>query len=410
MQSTNVYALLTPIVLVFILLEIVVCRVFRKNYISFSESVANFGTQIGNQTVNVLMAVGVYVSYGWLYDNFRIFTIELNWFTFILLFLGIDFIFYWVHRWGHKINIFWAAHSPHHSAEEMNFIVSLRTGITQRLLYFMFFWVMTIVGFHPVDIYLIVGIHVAVGFIYHTEFVGKLWRPIEFIFTTPSHHRVHHGVNLRYLDKNYGEFLIIWDRIFGTFEEENEKPAYGMLDHPRTTNPILINFHFYIVLWRYAVAAPFWWDKIRIWFMPSGWIPRGLERKEKPNITVENQIKFRPEMFPNGKIYLTLQVLLGIAWMLGVISNVYDWSTGEKWIGAAILWWQIVNWSGILESKPWLVYSETLRNLVALFAVIVFNQLYQPNILLVGIITIALFSIVWTNLYFRQLPQKLVLA
>jgi alkylglycerol monooxygenase len=404
----NVYAVLTPIVLIFILLEIAACWVCRKKYISFSESVANFGAQIGTQTVNVLIGVGVYFVYGWLYENFRVLTIELNWLTFLILFAGIDFIFYWVHRWGHEINLFWAIHSPHHSSEEMNLIIALRTGITQRLLYFMFFWVMTIIGFHPVDIYLVVGIHVFTGFFYHTEFVGKLWRPIEYFFVTPSHHRVHHAVNRQYLDKNYGEFFIIWDRVFGTFAEETEKPAYGILDHPKSCNPIMINFHYFIILWKQAVAAPFWWDKIRIWLMPAGWTPRGLEKPEKPDITLENQIKYRPEMFPYAKIYLTLQVLLGIAWMLGVISNTYGWSTGEKWIGAGLLWWQIVNWSGILESKSWLWHSEILRNLTALLAVIIFNEIYQPSALLVGLILISVFSIFWTLAYFRQKTTQMI--
>ena len=164
-------------------------------------------------------------------------------------------------------------------------------------------------GFQPVHIYTVVGIHLFIAFLHHTEFIPKLWKPIEFLFTTPSHHRVHHGVNLKYLDKNYGEFLIIWDRMFGTFEEEQEKVAYGILDHPKTWNPIYINFHFYIILWKHAVAAPYWWDKIRIWFMPAGWVPRGIQRKELPNINTENQVKFRPQMFANARIYMILQVI-----------------------------------------------------------------------------------------------------
>ncbi len=406
MQATNVYAFLTPIVLVFILIEIVACWIFKKKFISFSESVASFGTQMGNQTTNVLMAVSVYYAYGLIWDNFRLLTIPLNWWTFILLFLAIDFIFYWVHRWGHEINIGWAAHNPHHTAQEMNLIVALRTGITQRLLYFSFFWVMAVIGFHPIDIYAVVGLHVFIGFFNHTEFVRKVWKPIEYLFSTPSNHRVHHGLNQQYLDKNYGEFLIIWDRIFGTYIEEKEKPIYGMLHHPNSLNTIYLNFHYYIVLWKYAVAAPFWWDKIRIWVMPNGWIPRGLEEIK----VVENPPKYAPEMFANSKPYLTVQVILGIALMLGIISNVFGWTTGEKWICAGLLWWQIVNWSGILESKSWLWHSEILRSLATLLAVIAFNEIYQPSALLFGVLAIALFSIIWTLVYFRPKTAQMVIA
>ncbi|MBX7172144.1 MAG: sterol desaturase family protein [Pyrinomonadaceae bacterium] len=399
MQETNVYFYITPIALIFIVLEIAACFVLKRNYIIFTEAIANFGTQLGNQTTNVLVMLGVYVVYGWLWENFRIWTIPVTWWSSILLLLGVDFVFYWVHRWGHEINILWAAHSPHHSAEEMNFFVALRASVTQRLCSFLFFWVLTIIGFTPAHIYTLVAIHLFIAFLHHTELIPKLWKPIEFLFTTPSHHRVHHGVNLQYLDKNYGEFLIIWDRMFGTFEEEQEKVAYGILDHPQTWNPIIINFHFYIVLWKYAVAAPFWWDKIRIWFMPAGWIPRGLEQKGKPSITAENQIKFRPQMFDKAKVYLVLQVILGIVLMIGIISNLYNWSTAEKWLGAGLLWWQIINWSGILERKSWLWISETLRNIVTSLLIISFFENYSNWF--PAIITTALFCIVWTIIFFR---------
>lgn len=409
MQETNVYAYLTPIALVFILLEVFFCWLYQRRYISFSEAVANFGTALGNQTMNVLVAAGVYVAYGWLWDNFRIFTIELNWWTFILLLLGVDFVFYWVHRWGHAINIMWAAHSPHHSAEEMNFFVALRASVTQRLCSFLFFWVLVIIGFKPFDIYMMAGLHLFIAFLHHTEFVGKLgW--FEKYFTTPSHHRVHHGVNEQYLDKNFGEFLIIWDKIFGSFEEEKEKVVYGILEHPKSWNPITINFHFYRILWNYAVAAPFWWDKLRVWFMPAGWIPRGLPPKEKPVITAENQVRFRPEMFAHSKIYLIVQVVLGIALMMGVISNLYKWSTAAKWLAAFLLWWQIINWSGILEAKRWTQASENLRIFVTTFAVLAFSEIYQPSVLLFALFAAALFSLAWTNIYFRPNSPKLVTA
>ena len=408
MTEINIYAYITPIALFFISLEIILCWYYKKTYITFSEAVANFGTQLGNQTTNVLVMIGVFYAYGYLWENFRIFTIPINWWTSILLLLCVDFVFYWIHRWGHEINILWAAHSPHHSAEEMNFFVALRASVTQRLSSFLFFWVLTIIGFQPIHLYTVVGIHLFIAFLHHTELIRKLWRPIEYIFTTPSHHRVHHGVNPQYLDKNFGEFLILWDRMFGSFEEEQEDIAYGILDPPKTWNPIYINFHFYIVLWKYAVAAPFWWDKIRIWFMPAGWIPRGLEKKEKPIITTKNHIKFRPNMFAMAKPYLVLQVVLGILLMMGIISNIFEWSIAIKWIAAALLWWQIINWSGILEAKNWLWISESVRIAFTSFAVILFIGIFRSPAIFATIITIAIFSMFWTLMFFR--PKRETLA
>lgn len=409
-METNIYVYLTPLALVFIALEMFFSWYYRKGYISFQEAVANFGTALGNQTMNVLVAAGVYVVYGYLWENFRIFTIELNFWTFILLLLGVDFVFYWVHRWGHAINIMWAAHSPHHSAEEMNFFVALRASVTQRLTSFLFFWVLTIVGFHPAHIYMMAGIHLFIAFLHHTEFIPKLWRPIELIFTTPSHHRVHHGVNFKYLDKNFGEFLIIWDRVFGSFEEEQEKVVYGIYDHPGSWNPIAINFHYYVVLWKLAVAAPFWWDKVRIWFMPTGWRPRGLEAPPKEEITTANQIRFRPPMFELSKPYLAVQVIAGIVLMMGVISDLYGWSTSVKWAGAFLLWWQIVNWSGILEGKRWLWISEVMRLSVSFvfFSAFAASGAYYAILAAVGIYSLV--SAFWTLVFFRPGASRLSFA
>lgn len=409
MQDTNIYTYLTPIALFFVLIEVALVLIYKRDYMSFPEAVANFGTALANQTVNVLVAAGVYLVYGYLWENYRVFTLELNWWTFILLLLGIDFIFYWVHRWGHAINIMWAAHSPHHSAEEMNFMVALRASVTQRFCSFLFFWPLALIGFQPLHIYMMAGIHLFIAFLHHTEFIGKLgW--FEKYFTTPSHHRVHHGVNLRYLDKNFGEFLIIWDKMFGSFAEEREKVVYGIYDHPNSWNPVRINFHFFIVLWRYAVAAPFWWDKIRVWFMPAGWRPRGLPQKEMVEITRENQIKFRPPMFDKSRAYLIIQLVVGIFLMMGVISNLMAWNTPQRWLGAGLLWWHVINWSGILEAKPWLWISENSRIIATLYAIIAFNQLYQPTAMLFAVIAVSLFSFVWTNLYFRPSSPKLATA
>ncbi len=402
-MNSNIYALLTPIALGFILIEMALCWYYKKRYISFQEAVANFGTALGNQTMNVLVAAGVYIMYGWLWKNYRLIdNIEMNVISFLLLLLSIDFIFYWVHRWGHQINIMWAAHSPHHSAEEMNFFVALRASVTQRLFSFLFFWPLTIIGFRPIDIYTMTGLHLFISFLHHTEFIPKLWRWIEFIFTTPSHHRVHHGINFAYLDKNYGEFLIIWDRMFGSYAEEEEKVIYGMYNPPKTWNPITINFHYYLLLWKDAVAAPYWSDKFKIWFMPLGWRPQGLPAKPPlKEVTEQNQVRFTTSMFTGAKPYLIVHIILGVALMMMVISPSSPWSTAERWIGSFLLWHMIINWSGIMESKEWLCSSETLRLTITCSLLIYFNgqSLHDPINLLW--ISLSVLSIFWVSTLFK---------
>jgi alkylglycerol monooxygenase len=395
----NVYALLTPIAIFFVLLEIAACFVFRKNYINFQEAIANFGTALGNQTVNLLVAAGVYEVYGYLHMHYRIAgPLEMNVVNFLLLLLGIDFIFYWVHRWGHELKIMWAAHSPHHSAEEMNFFVALRASVTQRLFSFLFFWPLTLVGFTPFDIYTMTALHLFISFLHHTEFIPKLWRPIEFVFTTPSHHRVHHGANYQYLDKNFGEFLIIWDRMFGTFAEEKEKIVYGMYNHPQSFNPIKINFHYYVVIFNEMLKAKRWWDKLRIWFMPLSWSPEGT-KPLPPEITVQNQKRYQSVMFDGAKTYLVIHAALTAILMLLVISPKSPLAYEMKWVGAILLWHSIINWAGILESKRWLLPSEMARLVLTVaFVAQITNQL--PVLAAVG--GVALLSAFWCARFFRQ--------
>lgn len=397
----NVYAWITPLALLFVLIEVGVEYYYKKGYISFAEAITNFGTAIANQTMNVLLAVGVYHIYGFLHDNYAPFSIELNVYTFILLLLGLDFIFYWVHRWGHEINILWAAHSPHHSAEEMNFCVALRASVTQRLVSFLFFWPLTLIGFKPMDIYMMSAIHLFISFLHHTEYIRKLGF-IELIFTTPSHHRVHHGVNFRYLDKNYGEFLIIWDKLFGSFAPETEKVVYGMYSPPCSWNPITINFHYFTILWKEAVAAPRWVDKFKIWFMPLTWRPEGLPPKPAlVEITTQNQIRYSTEMFAMARPYLIAHLALGLALMMLVIQQNSPWTVGQRCAGAGLLWFMIINWAGILEKNTWLKWAETLRLFVTAALVVWFSNLYENVYFLSAVLVLLLGSLAWVWRFFR---------
>jgi hypothetical protein len=213
---------------------------------------------------------------------------------------------------------------------------------------------------------------------------------------------VHHGVNFQYLDKNYAELLIIWDRLFGTFEEEDEKVVYGMYGGPESWNPIKINFHYYIQLWKVAVAAPYWSDKIKIWFKPLTWQPRGMpEYVPNDEITTENQVRFQTIMFPKAKIYITLHMILCLGLMVFIITAGLGWTTLEKWIGTAILWHTIVNLSGILESKAWLYISEIMRLVFLAAIILLFNDWYLNPIYIGPIVGIALVSMYWTHRYFR---------
>ncbi|MCL4112522.1 UNVERIFIED_CONTAM: hypothetical protein GTU68_061029 [Idotea baltica] len=228
---------------------------------------------------------------------------------------------------------------PHHSSEEMNLSVGIRASFTQRL--FQAFW-------------------------HHTRVIKRLgW--FEKFFVTPSHHRVHHGVNPQYLDKNFSEFLIIWDKIFGTYAPEEEEICYGLTHPPRTWDPIYINFQYWKQLWDDAVAAPFWWDKIRLWFMPLGWRPRGLEQVDKDKrigYSLSEQVKYKSQQFRGTKPYLISQLVLGMVVMFVTINMKFPLAALDRILLSATLFFMIINWGGLLMARSWSIPSEIIRLLV----------------------------------------------
>jgi alkylglycerol monooxygenase len=357
----NIYSLLTPIALTLVFIELVYIKMTKKNFVTFQDSIGSFSTAIGNQLVNIAVAAAMLKGYGYLHDNYALLKIEVNIPNFLILLLSIDFIFYWFHRAGHSINIFWAAHSPHHSAEEMNLIVALRASITQRLFSFSFFWPLALIGFQPGFIYGVVGIHLILGYWHHTRTIGKLgW--FEKYFNTPSHHRVHHGTNEQYLDKNYAEVLIVWDKLFGTFAEEREEVSYGILRHPESWNPITINFHFWGLLWRDCLETKSWKDKVRLWFMPLGWRPADVSYREPvKSYKVGERTKFQTTMLPNSKIYLVLQLVLNTLLMVFVMSVKCPLLWQEKLVMSTLIWAGLIGISAVMESKKWTLPFELTR-------------------------------------------------
>jgi alkylglycerol monooxygenase len=370
----NVYAYITPIVLLLLLIEVLVSVIGKKKLYTFQDTVANIGTGIGNQCVNLAVVFLVMKWYGWLWQ-FAPWQVPVTWYYVILLLLIQDFVFYWFHRIGHTLNIFWAAHMPHHSSEEMNLSVGVRASFTQRLFQFLFFdWVLVLMGFSPDMVYAVAGIHLLIAYWHHTRLINKLgW--IEKVFVTPSHHRVHHGVNPQYLDKNFSEFLIIWDRMFGTYAPEEEEVCYGLTHPPRTWDPIYINIQFWKQLVEDCIAAPFWWDKVRIWFMPLGWRPRGLEdpneEKKRVGYNKSEQIKYQSRQFKGLRPYLIVQIVLALAVLMITTNLKLPLAVEDRVLLSVGIFMMIIAWGGLMRARHWAGLLEILR-IVVMAASLVF--------------------------------------
>jgi sterol desaturase/sphingolipid hydroxylase (fatty acid hydroxylase superfamily) len=195
-----------------------------------------------------------------------------TWWFWVLLIVGLDFCYYWSHRFVHRVNIGWAAHQAHHSSEYMDFATALRQKWNPWFDFF--FWLpLPLLGFAPWALYVSFSINLIYQFFTHTEMIGKLPRPIELIFNTPSHHRVHHGSDPEYLDKNYAGILIIFDRLFGTFQPELHKPTYGLTKPVETYNLVTLEYGAFAEIMRSVRAANGVRDKLGYLFGPPGWEP-----------------------------------------------------------------------------------------------------------------------------------------
>lgn len=194
------------------------------------------------------------------------------WWTWALAILGVDFLFYWAHRTAHRVRLVWATHQAHHSSEYFNFSTALRQKWNNA--HELVLWVpLPLLGFPPALVFFGFSVSLVYQFFVHTERVDRLWRPIEMVMNTPSHHRVHHGCDPEYLDRNYGGILIVWDRVFGTFQEEGRRPTYGLTTSVDTFNVWRLETHEYAAIVRDVRAAETWREKVGYVWGPPGWRP-----------------------------------------------------------------------------------------------------------------------------------------
>ena len=204
-----------------------------------------------------------------------------GWPWWLLLFFLDDFTYYWFHRGNHEVRLMWAGHVSHHNSQYYNLGTALRQGVGERVIKYFFWCPLALLGFHPLMIVTMMSISLIYQYWLHTQAVSRLPNWIEFIFNTPSHHRVHHGSNVRYLDRNHAATLIIWDRLFGTFSEESkEEPVvYGLTRNIETHNVFRVSFDEYRAMWRDIRRAPGWGDKLRYLFMAPGWSHDGPDKR-----------------------------------------------------------------------------------------------------------------------------------
>tara|TARA_B100000900_G_scaffold300980_1_gene259544 strand:+ start:2353 stop:3195 length:843 start_codon:yes stop_codon:yes gene_type:complete len=243
MTDIDLYTFGFPIIVAMIIAETIYSKINNLSLYKLNDSMAGFGLLAGNIVVNIGTKGAILFFYFYLYE-FRIFTINdliSTTAVWILTFVAIDFVYYWYHRFSHRVRFMWAVHMNHHSSEEMNFTVALRQAWFGPITKVPFFFILPIIGFDPL-ITALAGVAATLwGVTGHTQVIKTLG-PLEYILVTPSSHRVHHGSNPEYIDKNYGNMFIVWDRLFGTFAKEESKVIFGITENVKTYNPVKITF------------------------------------------------------------------------------------------------------------------------------------------------------------------------
>ena len=278
----------TPVIFLLVFLEWVLSLYHNKKAYDKRDFFAALTIGLVSAGINALIKVFIFGIIIFFY-NLVPWKIPPTWWSFALCIVAIDFARYWAHRISHEQRFWWATHVTHHNSRKYNFSVSFRTGWTQPIK-FIFFIPVIMMGFHPLVFFICHQLAVLYQFWIHTEMINKLPASIEYIFVTPSHHRVHHASDAHYLDKNYGSTFIIWDRMFGTFTPEVERPNYGITKNVDTYNPIYLVFHEFIDIYNDILKAE---NPKEVWQILFG--KPGDEVIKKRNKPIEKEITNRLE-------------------------------------------------------------------------------------------------------------------
>jgi sterol desaturase/sphingolipid hydroxylase (fatty acid hydroxylase superfamily) len=367
----DLIALAIPFFLLALLLELAVDRyrgsgLYRANDAINSLSAGTLSTTFGYFT-RLLPALmwGIVLQHLAIIDvDLALFDVSMRGLVlWTLAMIAFDLCYYWAHRMGHEISVLWAAHAVHHQSEDYNLSTALRQTSTGFLFSWIFYVPLFVLGM-PIEVFVTVNaLNLIYQFWVHTQLVGKLgW--LDRVFVTPSNHRVHHAQNEAYIDRNYGGIFILWDRLFGTFQEEidDEPVVYGVRKPLASWNPFWANLQVYSYLWFDARRTSRWRDKLGIWFQRTGWRPADVEaRYPKKPAHLESFRKFDPELLPGQRRYILLQFVLAAFGVLWIGSLFAEQGATAVFLPCALLWLTLYSLGLLSEQRPNAVRLELMR-------------------------------------------------
>ena len=410
----NVLLIALPSFMVLILIEILYG--YRKKNINYNlmDTISSLSAGATNMIKNLLGIGFAIISYPYIVAAIALVQLEESIGLYLIAFVCIDFASYWNHRLNHSINIFWNRHVVHHSSEEFNLACALRQSISNNIIGFgaLFLIPAGLFGVPSKIIILLAPLHLFAQFWYHTQHIGKLgW--LEYIFVTPSQHRVHHAINQEYVDKNLSAIFCVWDRLFGTFQEELEAVPciYGSLKPVQTWNPILINFQHNWGLAKDAWYAKNWGDKFKLWFMPTGWRPEDVSHRfPRPKAkSVYEQEKYAPKYATLHKVFAVFQFSSLNVFIYILLISFGEFSITTQLSFGFLIFTTIFGFTSILDGYKWAFFFEIARSFLGLFFIFYCIELSLLEIhfsLYVFLISYFIVSLLLTFWMHNALPER----
>jgi len=383
--NLNPIVLSIPIFFLLIGIELAVERFSHRKLYRLPDTISNLSCGITSQLSGLflkVLAIGVYEI---LYSNFAFFEWERNWVYWVALFFLVDFAYYWAHRMSHEINLFWGGHVVHHQSEEYNLSVALRQSSFQVVWTFAFNLPLALLGFKTLDLALMAALNTLYQFWIHTDTIKKLGF-LEYFLNTPSHHRVHHGRDPKYIDKNHAGSLIIWDKMFGTFQAEEEPPTYGITKPINSWNAVWANFSHYVEMGKDLKRIEKWGDKIKYLFKKPGWLPESLGGyRVAPEVDKDSYKKYETPAPVALHYYVLFQYTLCLIGTGLFLFKQDNFLIGEKVFFAIIISIVVVNCGVLFENKSWVRWAEWLRIIVYSLLLIAFTFIYFWPSVFIGV-------------------------
>ena len=392
-----------PGFMVLMLIEIAYGHYVKNQKYRLFDTLSSLSSGVTNVLKDSLGLALVLVSYPFLASRLAVVEVSNSWLTWVIAFVVIDFAGYWNHRLSHRVNIFWNQHVIHHSSEDFNLACALRQSISNVVGYTAILLLpAALLGVEYSVIAVLAPLHLFGQFWYHTQHIGKLGF-LEYILVTPSQHRVHHAINEQYIDKNLGQIFSVWDRLFGTFQEELDDvpPRYGVLKPAMTYNPLWINFQHAYNLAFDAWHAKRFTDKLRIWFMPTGWRPADVaQRFERPIIEdVYAYEKYDPKSTLLRRVVVFAQFVLAISLLFYFFALFSDLSNTYRLYAGALIFLMVMGYSSLMDGSRWALAFEALRIAFViglyLWSPAFFDALGLPFTLLVGLSALSGLATKW---------------